>query len=286
MMVSPFSSVMLRLLRWYGGQRPLGDDIPSSLYVSIGWRFDDECLVVISMQPSRDWCCNPNAKQRLIWMSCWNCGVSVKIPMMDSSSRFSRRPQYLRRDIKFFFLGFRGTNLSTSLFCIHKMEHKAFRFVQHVPILYDALGTVYRYTAIIFKTFRSEICRFGKVFHYLSTQFIYVWKKMNRVGVRVCCGNDRYALWMKATLPIPTYIHSSLTNIHNDVLSQLLPYPNIELFLESSSLTIQISDVEAFFKYFKNRTNYFTDDIFFYYHHYFLKCVLPFRLLISSFYRR
>ena len=27
------SSVMLR---WYGGQRPLGDDIPSSLYVSIG----------------------------------------------------------------------------------------------------------------------------------------------------------------------------------------------------------------------------------------------------------
>lgn len=153
-----------------------------------------------------------------------------------------------------FFLAFRGTNLSTSLFCIHKMEHKAFRFVQHAPILYDALDTVYRYTAIIFKTFRSEICRFGKVFHYLSTQFIYVWKKMNRVGVRVCCGNDRYALWMKATLPIPAYIHSSLTNIHNDVLSQLLPYPNIELFLESSSLTIQISDVEAFFKYFKNRT--------------------------------
>ena len=112
-----------------------------------------------------------------------------------------------------FFLAFRGTNLSTSLFCIHKMEHKAFRFVQHAPILYDALGTVCRYTAIIFKIFRSEICRFGKVSHYLSTQFIYVWKKMNRVGVRACYGNDRYALWMKATLPIPAYIHSSLTNI-------------------------------------------------------------------------
>jgi len=69
---------------------------------------------------------------------------------------------------------------------------------------------------------------------------------MNRVRVRACNGDDRCPLDERNFAD--ARIFSSLTNIDNDVSSQLLPYPNIELFLESSSLTIQVSDfVKIFF---------------------------------------
>lgn len=108
---------------------------------------------------------------------------------------------------------------------------------------------------------------------------------MNRVGARACNGDDRCPLDERnfADARIFSSFNKHRQRFFKSTPS-FTPTTSIELFLESSSLTIQISDVEAFFKYFKNRTNYFTDDIFFYDHHYFLKCVLPFRLLISSFY--
>lgn len=181
--------------------------IPISLCVSFGWHFD-ECLVVISMQPGRNWCCNPN--NGLFYCHTVEIvrrftGNSWKLPMMDSSSQrfswmFSRTPQYLRREfvnISFSAFFFLRTNL-TSLACIIRIV-KSLKWDMYKAERY--IRSPLNFNVILFNTFCPEwTCRVGRLFQFfffftiLSAQFIYVWKKMNRVGARACNGDDRCPL--------------------------------------------------------------------------------------------
>jgi hypothetical protein len=145
--------------------------IPISLCVSFGWHFD-ECLVVISMQPGRNWCCNPNN-------GLFYCHT------VEIVRRFTGNSQWWIRQVSGFrecsveghntyvvkFLIFRfphlfflGTNL-TSLACIIRIVkwdmYKAERY------LYVRICSPLNFNVILFNTFCPEwTCRVGNFFQF------------------------------------------------------------------------------------------------------------------------
>ena len=147
----------------------------------------------ISMQPRRNWCCNPNN-------GLFYCHT-VEIVAFQWNSQWWIRQAGIRECVR--SKGRIVTSQYLISSCFYQFTSSLY-FIAMSDIKWNATFTaIFCY---IFNTFWSEMCRVGIFFFtILSAQFICVWKKMNRVGVRAVTGMTD-ALWMKETLPMPAYL--------------------------------------------------------------------------------